>query len=120
MSEKTTYEIMFITPANFTEKQKKDAVASIKKTLEDKKSEVIFEDLTWGDRLLAYPIKKHEYGYYGVLVFKTEPKHIQDIEKTLLLNESILRSLISKVETQDINFKKYADVKTNMDFVTKQ
>jgi len=48
----------------------------------------------WGRRTLAYPIKKSTTGYYVVANFETAPKLLPEFERTLRLDESVLRYLL--------------------------
>ncbi|MBX9927457.1 MAG: 30S ribosomal protein S6 [Gemmatimonadaceae bacterium] len=49
----------------------------------------------WGRRQLAYKIKNKETGYYVVARFQTEPKALPEFERSLKLDDSVLRHLIS-------------------------
>jgi small subunit ribosomal protein S6 len=50
-------------------------------------------------RRLAYPMKKHGYGFYVTVEFNAEPENIIELEKKLRLEAQILRHLlISKDE----------------------
>jgi small subunit ribosomal protein S6 len=48
----------------------------------------------WGKRTLAYPIKKHETGYYVVAKFETEPTALPEFERAIKLDEGVLRHLV--------------------------
>lgn len=48
----------------------------------------------WGRRTLAYPIKKRTQGYYVVANFDTDPKLLPEFERTLRLDEGLLRYLL--------------------------
>ena len=48
----------------------------------------------WGARDLAYPIKKQTKGYYVHFEFETEPKVVVDLDKSLKVEENILRFLL--------------------------
>ena len=50
----------------------------------------------WGDRKLAYPIKKKENGYYVLTTFQTDGTRFTEIESKLNINESILKYMIVK------------------------
>jgi small subunit ribosomal protein S6 len=53
----------------------------------------------WGKRKLAYEIQKFQKGHYFVLYYLHEGKVVPDIERTLRLEESVLRFLT--VRTKD-------------------
>ena len=48
----------------------------------------------WGKRTLAYPIKKHETGYYVVAKFDAEPTALPEFERAIKLDEGVLRFLV--------------------------
>ena len=48
----------------------------------------------WGKRTLAYPIKRHETGYYVVAQFETEPAALPEFERAVKLDEGVLRHLV--------------------------
>ena len=48
----------------------------------------------WGKRTLAYPIKKHETGYYVIAKFDAEPSALPEFERAIKLDESVLRFLV--------------------------
>lgn len=53
----------------------------------------------WGERKLAYPIKKAERGCYVQTLFRAEPQVIAEYERRLRLDEKILRFLTVKVDS---------------------
>jgi len=48
----------------------------------------------WGKRQLAYPIRKETNGHYVVAQFTTAPEALAQLERTLKLDEDLLRFLI--------------------------
>ena len=48
----------------------------------------------WGKRTLAYPIKKHETGYYVVAKFDTTADALPEFERAVKLDEGVLRFLV--------------------------
>ena len=48
----------------------------------------------WGKRSLAYPIKKHETGYYVVARFDAEPTALPEFERAIKLDEGVMRFLV--------------------------
>lgn len=48
----------------------------------------------WGKRQLAYPIRKHDNGYYVVVQFRTDPKSLPEFERAIKLDEDVLRHLV--------------------------
>ena len=54
------------------------------------------EDL-WGSKDLAYPIKKQTKGYVAHFEITADPKNAKTIDKTLKVEEDILRYLLVRV-----------------------
>jgi small subunit ribosomal protein S6 len=48
----------------------------------------------WGKRTLAYPVKKHETGYYVVAKFDADPTVLPEFERAIKLDEGVLRFLV--------------------------
>ncbi len=48
----------------------------------------------WGKRTLAYPINKHETGYYVVAKFETSPDLLPEFERAAKLDDGVLRFLV--------------------------
>jgi small subunit ribosomal protein S6 len=48
----------------------------------------------WGKRTLAYPIKKHDTGYYVVAKFEAAATALPEFERAIKLDESVLRFLV--------------------------
>lgn len=52
----------------------------------------------WGRRRLAYEIDKINEGIYEIVVFSAEPSVPAEIERSMRINESVLRYLITNQE----------------------
>jgi small subunit ribosomal protein S6 len=48
----------------------------------------------WGKRTLAYPIKKHETGYYVVAKFEADATALPEFERAIKLDEGVMRFLV--------------------------
>ena len=48
----------------------------------------------WGKRTLAYPVKKHETGYYVVSKFDAVATALPEFERAIKLEEGVLRFLV--------------------------
>ncbi len=48
----------------------------------------------WGKRTLAYPVKKHETGYYVVAKFDAAATALPEFERAIKLDEGVLRHLV--------------------------
>jgi small subunit ribosomal protein S6 len=48
----------------------------------------------WGRRRMAYEINKHGEGIYAVLDLQASPAAVQELDRQLNLNESVLRTKV--------------------------
>ncbi len=45
----------------------------------------------WGNRKLAYPIKKQTHGHYYLIEYTSEPAAVKELERTLRITDGVLR-----------------------------
>ena len=89
------YEIMFILSTQLTDEEKQAGVEFVEKTLTAVGATEVKTEI-WGDRKLAYPIKKKENGYYVLTTFQADGTQFTEIEAKLNINESLLKYMIVK------------------------
>lgn len=87
-----SYNLTLVLKSDLEEKARQALLESLKM----KFAKIEKEDL-WGQRSLAYPIKKQTSGYYAHFVIEADPKIAKDLDKTLRLEEDILRYLLVRV-----------------------
>ena len=87
------YEIMFILSTQLSDDEKKAGVTLVEETL-TKAGAVELKTEIWGDRKLAYPIKKKENGYYVLTLFQIDGTRLPEVEAKLNISESILKYMI--------------------------
>jgi len=104
-----SYEMMMILRPNLGESKTQESLNEVKASLNEAGGEILNEDL-WGTRDLSYKIKGEAQGYYVVLNFTMEPEAVKALEKTLVLNQDVIRFLIVKT-TKNYVFKTYAEYK---------
>ena len=51
----------------------------------------------WEERKLAYPIRGQRKGTYWLVYFRSDPSHIQQINRQCEINDGILRQLVLKI-----------------------
>ena len=78
------------------EKERKAFLDSMVKKLIGEDGKVSKEDL-WGNKDLAYPIKRQTKGYVAHFEISTDPKNAKTIDKTLKVEEDILRYLLVRI-----------------------
>lgn len=77
----------------------------ISNKLDEKERERLLEDISkklgkinkedkWGMRGLAYPIKHQDRAFYAHYEFSVDPEEISPIDKSLRLNEDVIRYLL--------------------------
>ncbi len=89
------YEIMFILSTQVTDEEKKAAIELVETTL-TKAGVAELKTEIWGDRKLAYPIKKKENGYYVLTLFQIDGTRLTEVEEKLNITETILKYMIVK------------------------
>ncbi|HEX5861413.1 MAG TPA: 30S ribosomal protein S6 [Nocardioides sp.] len=52
----------------------------------------------WGRRRLAYEIEKNAEGIYAVISLAAEPATVKEFDRQLNLNESVLRTKVTRPE----------------------
>lgn len=75
------------------EKARKALLDSMVKKLTGEDGKITKEDL-WGNRDLAYPIKRQAKGFFAHFEIEADPKYAKGLDKTLKLEEDILRYLL--------------------------
>ncbi len=54
----------------------------------------------WGKRRLAYEIDKNAEGIYAVIDLDAEPASVQELDRQLNLNESVLRTKVLRPDAR--------------------
>jgi len=89
------YELMIILKPLLPEDIRAGVQKKISGFIAEGKGEILKTDV-WGKKHLAYPIKKHEEGYYIVHQITLAPNKVSDFKRELRLMNDILRFLLSK------------------------
>jgi len=90
-----TYQLTIITPLNPASTKGKRSLKSVEEKI--KKIGKIDKKESWGEKKLAYPIKKNQNGFYYFFQFKSQPSEITNLDNFLKLNENIIRHLVVAV-----------------------
>ncbi|MCH2305626.1 MAG: 30S ribosomal protein S6 [SAR202 cluster bacterium] len=90
------YEIVFISNPEITDQEIEELVKIVSKEINDLSGTIIKTDI-WGLKKLSYPIKKFREGNYVLIEFDILPSSISKLNKTVESNETIIRSLITKI-----------------------
>ena len=91
-----SYECLFIVDVT---KGDETCDATVNKFLSMIEANAEVVDVTkWGKRRLAYPINDMPEGYYVVATFKSEPAFPAELERVFNIDETIMRSMIIRLE----------------------
>jgi len=88
------YEIMYILKADLDEAGRAAEIAKLSKIITDNGGKVDEVSEAMGMRELAYPIKKETKGYYVVLKTTMGNEAINEFNRLVLIDNSVLRHLI--------------------------
>lgn len=91
-----SYNLTLVLKPDLEEKERKALLDGVVKRLTGKDGKMIKEDL-WGARDLAYPIKRQTKGFYAHYQLSGDPKQAKGIDKTLKVEEDILRYLLVRI-----------------------
>ena len=95
-----SYETMFIVDLDAGEAGVKATVSKFTDMI-SANAELV-EVNEWGKRSLAYPINDKPEGYYVVATFKSAPDFPSELDRNYNIDESIMRSLIVKLEFEAV------------------
>jgi ribosomal protein S18/ribosomal protein S6 len=84
------YETIIIFKTGATEANVATITKKLEKVISKKPGKVAKKD-EWGNKTLAYPIKKEKQGKYVVWHYSQEPKVLAEVDKALRYEEDILR-----------------------------
>lgn len=88
-----SYYLTLVLKPELEEKERKALLDSISKKVSGTEGKIEKEDL-WGVRTLAYPIKRKTSGYFAHFEVSADPKDVKGLDKTLKVEEDILRYLL--------------------------
>ena len=88
------YEIMYILKADLDDASRKDVMDKLASIITSNGGKVENTDESMGLRDLAYPIKDQTKGYYVVLKVSMDNVAINEFNRLVRINPSVLRHLI--------------------------
>jgi small subunit ribosomal protein S6 len=93
------YETTFILDPSMGEEKIESEIKRVSDLIQGHGAKILQND-RWGMRKLSYPIAKKNQGYYVFILFEGEENLPKELEKFYVLNESCLRFLTVKSETE--------------------
>ena len=91
------YETVFIARQDLSDTQVKSLTGACEKIIKDAGGKIAKIE-NWGLRSLAYRIKKNRKGHYVLIESDTPAEAIIEMERTLRLNEDVLRYMTIKLD----------------------
>ncbi|NIQ97020.1 MAG: 30S ribosomal protein S6 [Desulfuromonadales bacterium] len=85
-----TYENMYIVHPETVGEARTAVIDKYSKIVEDQGGQIFKVD-EWGERKLAYPIKKMTRGSYVLMYFEADPASIAELERRFRLDDNIIR-----------------------------
>ncbi|GED96012.1 30S ribosomal protein S6 [Gordonia crocea] len=87
------YELMVILDPNLDERTVAPSLDTFLNVVRSDGGSVDGVDI-WGKRRLAYEIEKHAEGIYAVIDLNAKPDTVNELDRQLKLNESVLRTKV--------------------------
>jgi len=87
------YECMYILKPDLDEEAIQQTIDRYSQIVTDGQGEMVSVD-KWGKRRLAYEIKDLFEGYYVLLVFKSEPAVVSELDRVMKISDDMLRFMI--------------------------
>ena len=97
------YETVFIVTPVLSEAQMKEAVEKVSKIITDNGGDIV-QQVDWGLRKLAYPIKNKSTGFYNHFEFRAPGELIGRLETEYRRDERILRFLTFRMDKYAIEY----------------
>ncbi len=85
------YQLVLVLKTSLSEANRKKLLETVKSYLKEAK---FTKEEEWGEKVLAYPIKRENSGFYFNFLFESKGQLSTDLEKKLLANEDVLRHLL--------------------------
>jgi small subunit ribosomal protein S6 len=95
------YENILILSPDLDDKELESAVERVKNIVIKSGGEILKSE-NWGRRKLAYNLKKQDKGVYYLLVFKSPPEVVSEIERLYKVFDSLLKFLVIKLKKKQV------------------
>ena len=93
-----SYEAVLIFPPEATTEVRKDQFKAIDDLVAKFKGTIVQKN-DWGKKPVGYPLKKFHEGHFLIVEFQMDPAVIPEFTKNLLLQDSILKFMITQKHT---------------------
>lgn len=89
------YEITTVVSSDLPMEERNNLHKLIGEYLDKSKGSILSEE-DWGEKRLAYPIKKNDKGIYSHYKLELDSESVAELENKLRLNDNFLRILLVK------------------------
>lgn len=89
------YELMLLMNPTFDSDAIEQLIGKSKDLIEKNGGKVGKVD-RWGQKKLAYPVEKHNLGFYTVVDFAGETETVEELDRVLKITDGIMRYLIAR------------------------
>ena len=93
------YETAILFDPELPEEQRKEFLAKLAGVVASYQGEVLKQD-DWGNRKLAYSIRKKVNAYYTFLLYTGNRGVVEEVERNIKIFDGILRHLTSRVDIE--------------------
>jgi small subunit ribosomal protein S6 len=97
MTQMNQYELIYIIQPELDNDATKAVDERVNQAITNNKGEITSSEM-WGQRKLAYPIKKYFEGYYILHNVQMPPSAVTEVERIMRLNEDIIRFLVIRTD----------------------
>jgi small subunit ribosomal protein S6 len=92
------YEVVFVLAPTLTEEEVDQQVDLYTSVAKEMGAEILDTD-KWGKRKLAFPVKKHNEGYYTVVTLEeAAAEAVGELERRFRVSESVIRFLTVRID----------------------
>lgn len=91
------YETIFISPPSLTEEAVEKVIGDVQETLASRGAEIIRIE-KWGRKRLAYPIRKHDEGWYVMMHVKGPGDALQEVERRMRISENFIKYMTVRLD----------------------
>ena len=103
------YETFVIVDPDISQEQREPVVARVKELIVQQDGFLVFEDV-WGDRKLAYEIKKKERGYYIRFDYCGLSELVNEIERFFRIDDRVLKYMTVVID-KNVDLEKVKEEK---------
>ena len=86
-----TYQLVVVLKTSLSEANRKKFVETVKGWVGDAK---FTKEEEWGEKVLAYVIKRENSGFFQNFVFELKEELSKDLEKKITASDNVLRHLL--------------------------